>query len=160
MTYRKVQEEEFEQYEEYETERSGNYMNRPWSNEEEMLLIDLYIYSLSHTKEEYELAVLALSKSLRKMAINAGEEIEASYRNPTGINMKIQNIYFLATGGTKDFRVFRKKIKKFMLCFKQNTLNFPNALKQSKRNIKLTIIPPVLPQDHKLILGVLKMLRK
>jgi 5-methylcytosine-specific restriction protein A len=69
--------------------------NNSWDKEEVILLIELYLnlkdqpYTLNHS------GLSELSKFLNKRAISLGLKVSNSFRNNTGIFMKLKNIQAL-----------------------------------------------------------------
>lgn len=73
--------------------------NQPWEQEEEILLVDLYyeLKQISASKEEMAQKIKELSELLRKRASILGYDVSDTYRNSTGLTMKLGNIQFIDT---------------------------------------------------------------
>lgn len=77
--------------------------NPPWSRDETVLLLDLYLRAPS--AEERHPGVIELSRHLIARALAAGSSPGPWFRNPTGIAMKLKNLaqqdpVFVASGRT------------------------------------------------------------
>lgn len=64
-----------------------------------MLLVDLYLYSKQNNKNDTDKAIESLSELLNHRAKELGYNVEDTYRNITGIKMKLQNIEFVFSKG-------------------------------------------------------------
>lgn len=93
-----------------------------WEYEEELLLIDLYNYTNNHTTNENSIVIEELSCALNKRAKKLGYEVEETFRNTTGIKMKLLNIEYLASDGKYGLSAYSKMDEK---CYKY-FLNKPN----------------------------------
>lgn len=76
--------------------------NPPWTREELILALDLYfehgVHALSETNEH----VIELSGILNSMAVIMSGKAGTTYRNPTGVYMKIQNFRSLDPAGPAE----------------------------------------------------------
>lgn len=70
-----------------------------WDAEEELLLLDLYDYSLRHSEAEIENAIMRLSLVLKDKASNEGSKSVDIYRSVTGLRVRLKQILFLASDG-------------------------------------------------------------
>lgn len=70
-----------------------------WDTEEELLLLDLYDYSLRHSEAEKENAIMRLSLVLKGKASNEGSSSVDIYRSVTGLRVRLKQILFLASDG-------------------------------------------------------------
>ena len=69
--------------------------NPPWVREEAILLLDLYIQCGRQQLPANDERVIALSELLRRLPFHAPETRTSSFRNPTGISMKMGNLLAL-----------------------------------------------------------------
>ncbi len=69
--------------------------NPPWLYEEEILLLDLYMQCGRHQLPATDERVIALSELLRRLPFHTPETRDSSFRNPTGIHMKMGNLLAL-----------------------------------------------------------------
>lgn len=72
------------------------------------MLIDLYYYIKSHDSVCGQTAVEKLSDCLSRRAILQGYSINSTFRNINGIKMKIQNIEYIATNGSKGLSSYSR----------------------------------------------------
>lgn len=93
-----------------------------WEHEEELLLIDLYNYTINHNENEISIAIEELSYVLNKRAKELGYKTEETFRNTTGIKMKLLNIEYLASNEKYGLSAYSKMDEK---CYKY-FLNKPN----------------------------------
>ncbi len=66
--------------------------NPPWVREEAILLLDLYIQCGRQHLPPTDEQVIALSGLLRRLPFHAPEKRDSSFRNPTGVSMKMANL--------------------------------------------------------------------
>ncbi len=64
----------------------------PWLYEEEILLLDLYIQCGQQHLPPTDEQVITLSELLRRLPFHPPEKCDSSFRNPTGISMKLANL--------------------------------------------------------------------
>ena len=82
--------------------------NQKWSEEEVILLIDLYFdlkqsnTAITDAREEIHI----LSELLRKLAIINGNDINETFRNENGITMKLNNIRYIDTLGNDGLSAY------------------------------------------------------
>ncbi len=69
--------------------------NPPWTREEAILLLDLYIQCGRQQLPPSDERVIALSGLLRRLPFHPLEKRAGSFRNPTGISMKMGNLLAL-----------------------------------------------------------------
>lgn len=75
--------------------------NPKWSEDEAILLVDLYFdikdmdIDITDAKDEIRL----LSKTLRKLAALNGDAISDTFRNENGITMQLHNVQYIDTSG-------------------------------------------------------------
>ncbi len=67
----------------------------PWVREEAILLLDLYMQSGRQQLPPTDERVIALSELLRRLPFHPQEKRDSSFRNPTGIHMKMGNLLAL-----------------------------------------------------------------
>lgn len=70
-----------------------------WDAEEELLLFDLYDYSLRHSDAEKENALMRLSLILKEKTSKEGVNTFDIYRSVTGLRVRLKHILFLASAG-------------------------------------------------------------
>ena len=70
-----------------------------WEYEEEILLVDLYLYSKKNSKNDTDKEIELLSELLNHRAKKLGYNVEDTFRNVTGIKMKLQNIKYVFSQG-------------------------------------------------------------
>lgn len=64
--------------------------NPPWLRDEVILLVDLYL-RIGPAGEQHP-EVVALSQLLSKLPLHEERKFSSTFRNPTGVHMKLQNI--------------------------------------------------------------------
>lgn len=69
---------------------SGEPRNPPWVRDEEMPLLDLYLWHAPKTERGSH--VVALSELLNALPIHAPSERASTFRKPTGVFMKLGNL--------------------------------------------------------------------
>ncbi len=79
-----------------------------WEREEEILLVDLYIYSKTHSTEETEAEISNVSEMLKDRAKIIGIDITEKFRNISGLKMKLQNIEYCFTKGRSGLANYSK----------------------------------------------------
>ena len=103
-----------------------------WEKEECILLIDLFRYTQEHSRKENIEAIRILSTLLNRRAEILKYKIGDTFRNMTGILMKLQNIEYLASDGKKGLSAYS--------ILDQETYNFfinnPEDFKQQVIKIK------------------------
>ena len=77
-----------------------------WEFDEEILLIDLYNNSIFHTDSENDSAISALSILLRNRAAKLGYVVDEKFRNIAGVKMKLHNIEYIVTDGSRGLSAF------------------------------------------------------
>jgi len=82
----------------------------PWSEQEALLLFDTY-EKIQKSPEKKAVLATALSINLRRRAVDQGMTIDETFRNYTGINMRLSEIEKIlhpdSTGLTKTSELFR-----------------------------------------------------
>lgn len=73
-------------------EQQGPKRNPDWSREETILALDLYLRHRPRLLDEGHPDVLTLSQDLRALAVAQGVRGLATFRNPTGVSMKLSNL--------------------------------------------------------------------
>lgn len=71
----------------------------PWTRDEVVLALDLYLANSGLTPPTTDDRVLRLSKVLRAMPGNQAAALEPRFRNPNGVSLKLRNLHAVATGG-------------------------------------------------------------
>ncbi len=69
--------------------------NPPWVREEAILLLDLYMQCGRQQLPTTDGRVIALSELLHRLPFHPPEKRSGSFRNPTGISMKMGNLLAL-----------------------------------------------------------------
>jgi 5-methylcytosine-specific restriction enzyme A len=89
--------------------------NPKWSRDEIILTLDFYHTHYPKIPDKTSLEIEKLSKSLRKLQIKLGGEINEQYRNKNGVSMKLMNFHHinpdhagegLAGGSKLDEKIF------------------------------------------------------
>lgn len=128
--------------------------NKSWSPEEEILLVNLY-YNLKQQKTSINSAdvqVEELSKILYKFAHSQGIEVNDSYRNATGIKMKLHNIEYIDTNGKFGLPAVSRMDKEAVSLYKNNRIKFERCLTVANKKIwgasHLSDIPKISNIDN------------
>lgn len=104
--------------------------NPPWDSEEAVLLIDLY-YKLCAKDIPIQNAdeqILFLSDLLKRRAAMLKMDTSATFRNVTGIKMKLGNIQFVDTDGTAGLSGASNNDKFFVSQYKKNPEAFSECV--------------------------------
>lgn len=109
-----------------------------WEYEEELLLIDLYNYANNHTTNENSIAIEELSYALNNRAKELGYEVEETFRNITGIKMKLLNIKYLASNGKYGLSACSKMDEKCYKYFLNNPNEFNDEVILVKRKYSIS----------------------
>jgi 5-methylcytosine-specific restriction protein A len=78
--------------------RTSGHGNPPWSRDETLLALDLYLSCGEATPSESDARVVALSKELRSLPGSKEFKKNESFRNPAGVAFKLQNLRSISTG--------------------------------------------------------------
>lgn len=89
-----------DQFEGHEPSVEPQARNTDWSRDETILLMDLYLSAPRSGKNHSE--VVALSAVLRSAAIGNAGLVQASFRNPAGIAMRLRNFGRLDPNALED----------------------------------------------------------
>ena len=65
--------------------------NPDWTRDELILALDLYFLEPSARGSKSHPTVIKLSEVLNKLPIHASEQLDADFRNPNGVGMKLSN---------------------------------------------------------------------
>ncbi len=112
--------------------------NPPWVREEAILLLDLYMQCGRHLLPPTDERVIALSELLRRLPFHPPEKRAGSFRNPTGISMKLGNLLALDpchdgvgldSASTMDRQVWEKYAEE------------PDALRNAAQAIRTSVRP-------------------
>ena len=109
--------------------------NKSWKPEEEFLLVNLYFdlkqKGIAITEADDQIKLL--SDTLCCYARKCGYEVDASFRNVTGIKMKLRNIEYLDTNGKKGLSAHSRLDIIVVEQYKTNNAKFlKNLLKANK----------------------------
>ena len=101
----------------------------PWNRHEVALLINAYFQvaegaDLGQTAKE-------LSFTLRKLAIQAGQPIDDTYRNVNGMKMQLANVQFLFTRGEKGLSGASTMIRRMYELYNTDPAAFQTILKEA-----------------------------
>lgn len=107
-----------------------------WDREEEILLIDLYIYSKTHSDDETNKEIEEMSQLLRKRALYNNIQIDDKFRNVTGLKMKLQNIEYCFTNGKRGLSCCSKLDIQLTEEAKQNLVKILLDATEIKINLK------------------------
>lgn len=87
------------------TEPKSTQRNPPWSRDELILALDLYLRHRNHIPGKTSSEIAELSLLLNGMARQAGEGREATYRNLNGVYMKLMNFRRFDSDYTREGKV-------------------------------------------------------
>lgn len=111
--------------------------NSSWKPEEEILLVNLYFdlkqrgIAISEADEQ----IKSLSNTLSLYASKCGYEVDASFRNVTGIKMKLRNIEFIDTNGEKGLSAHSRLDKIVVDLYKSNNVKFLKNLSKANKMV-------------------------
>lgn len=77
----------------------GTTRNPPWTREEIILALDTYFHVNIHNLSIHEDPIVCLSDILQKLNAYQGKEKTDTYRNPSGVHMKLMNFYSIEHPG-------------------------------------------------------------
>ena len=89
--------------------KEGNELKNPtWDREEVVLLVTLFFLLKNNMadKEKVNNTLSQLSSFLNKRAVLLGNNVDETFRNYTGVNMKFSNIYYIVSNGKKGLSSF------------------------------------------------------
>lgn len=109
-----------------------------WEYEEELLLIDLYNYTNKHTANENSIAIEVLSYALNKRAKELGYKTNETFRNITGIKMKLLNIEYVASDGKSGLSAYSKMDVECYKYFLDNPNDFNSKVIPIKRKYSIS----------------------
>ncbi len=113
--------------------------NKPWNVAEEILLVNLY-YNLKTQNisiNSADVQAEEFSKALHNYAHNRGVEVSDSYRNVTGIKMKLHNIEYIDTNGQYGLPDVSHLDKDTVTLYKNNRIKFERLLSLIERSCNL-----------------------
>lgn len=111
--------------------------NRSWKLEEEFLLVNLY-YDLKQKGiaiTEADDQIKSLSDTLFRYARKCGYEVDASFRNISGIKMKLRDIEYIDTNGEKGLSSHSRLDKIVVDQYKSNNVKFLKNLSKANKMI-------------------------
>lgn len=108
----------------------------PWNQYEAALLIDTYIQICDGTVPK-QAAVDYLSDKLRKYGGNTRPDIDDTYRNGSGIRMRMSEIAFLFDNGTGGLKKTSKLFSEMVNLYKGDKARFDAILMEAKRMMDL-----------------------
>ena len=110
--------------------------NKSWKPEEELLLVNLYfdLKQKGIAIIEADDQIKSLSDTLSCYARKCGYEVDASFRNVTGIKMKLRNIEYLDTNGKKGLSA-HSRLGKIVDQYKTNNAKFLKNLSKANKMI-------------------------
>ena len=102
-----------------------------WNQHEVALLIDAYLKvtkgaDLGQTAE-------GLSLTLRKLAMQAGQTIDDTYRNVNGMKMQLANVQYLFTDGERGLSGASSMIRQMYELYKTDPAEYQTILKEAIR---------------------------
>ena len=106
-----------------------------WDFEEAVALVNTYI-NVTEKGFDEQAEIQVLSEVLVKRADILGIEHDDIYRNPTGINMKLKNIEYLATDGQSGLSSYSLVDKKALELYNKLPETFELIIKEFKQKYK------------------------
>ena len=102
-----------------------------WNQNEVALLIDAYI----RVEDGADLGqtVEWLSQTLRKLAIQSGQEVDENYRNLNSMKMQLANVQYLFTEGEKGLSGASAVIRQMYELYKSNYAEYQTILEEAIR---------------------------
>jgi len=101
-----------------------------WQIEEAIMLIDLYNRATTMTPQEARKEIQKLSEYLRHRAIILGLHIDDTYRNVSGIEMRLKSVNYLVSGGASGLDSPGKSSEIALMLFEKEPEIFCAMLKE------------------------------
>ena len=103
----------------------------PWNQHEVALLIDAYLRiakgaDLGQTAEW-------LSRTLRRLAMQSGQQVDDTFRNVNGMKMQLANVQYLFTDGQRGLSGASAMIRQIYGLYKSNPAEYQTVLKEAIR---------------------------
>lgn len=103
----------------------------PWNQHEVALLIDAYLRiakgaDLGQTAEW-------LSRTLRRLAMQSGQQVDDTFRNVNGMKMQLANVQYLFTDGQRGLSGASAMIRQMYGLYKSNPAEYQTVLKEAIR---------------------------
>ena len=111
--------------------------NSSWKPEEEVLLVNLYfdLKKKGIAITEAEDQIKSMSATLSHYAHECGYGVDDSFRNVTGIKMKLHNIEYIDTNCEKELSSYSRLDKFVVDLYKTNNVKFLKSLSKANKMI-------------------------
>ena len=112
-------------------------MRIPWNKYEAALLIEVYYLYESKAVSRLEVVKIA-SDMLRGYANAMGLEIDKTFRNINGINMRMYELDYISSKGKKGMRKTSYIFKDMMRMYQSNREGFEKVLQEARRVLNMS----------------------